>query len=103
MLAKEWECNGFCPENYSGITGEGAGSPHYNWGMLMGMLMLEELVEYEEKQVIFGNPLAPDGTHLNNILADGKRYSMIVKDGRTEVYCGTELTARSEGRVYVDR
>ena len=103
MLAKEWECNGFCPENYSGITGEGAGSPHYNWGMLMGMLMLEELVEYEENQVIFGNPLAPDGTHLNNILVDGKRYSMIVKDGRTEVYCGTELTARSEGRVYVDR
>ena len=71
--------------------------------MLMGMLMLEELVEYEENQVIFGNPLAPDGTHLNNILVDGKRYSMIVKDGRTEVYCGTELTARSEGRVYVDR
>lgn len=103
MLAGEWKKNGFCPENYSGITGECSGSPHYNWGMLMGLPLLEELVEFREDSVIFGNPLAPDKTSLKNVLVDGKRYDMRIESGVTAVYQGDILVAKEKGCVRLER
>lgn len=103
MLAEEWDKNGFCPENYSGITGKCSGSPHYNWGMLMGLPLLEELVEFREDSVIFGNPLATDKTSLKNILVDQKRYDMLIDAGVTTVYLGETIVAKEKGRVRLKR
>ena len=103
MLSKEWNRNGYCPENYSGITGECSGAYHYNWGMLMGLPLLEELIEFREDKVIFGNVMAPDGTELKNIPVDGQLYDLVINGGMTEVYRGNILLAKEKGTVVLDR
>ncbi|MFR8467730.1 hypothetical protein BLA28_20600 [Eisenbergiella tayi] len=103
MLSKEWNRNGYCPENYSGITGECSGAYHYNWGMLMGLPLLEELIEFREDKVIFGNAMAPDGTELKNIPVDGQLYDLVINGGMTEVYRGNILLAKEKGTVVLDR
>lgn len=103
MLAREWIENGYTPENYNAYTGRCSGAQHYNWGVLMGLPLLEELVEFRTDRVIFGNPLAEDGTELKNILVDGRRYSLLVKDGQTVVFCDGKQIAAEPGKVEVAR
>ena len=103
MLAREWTEKGFTPENYNGYSGRCSGAPHYNWGVLMGLPLLEELVTFTEDEVIFGNPLAPDGTELSNVLVDGRYYSLTVQDGVTTVCCDGVCVARKQGTVAIPR
>ena len=103
MLAREWSENGFTPENYNAYTGRCSGSPHYNWGVLMGLPLIEELVNFKEDRLIFGNPLAPDGTELNNILADGNYYNMKVENGVTNVWRNGVLIAQAPGCAEIYR
>ena len=69
----------------------------------MGLPLLEELVEFREDSVIFGNPLAPDKTSLKNVLVDGKRYDMRIESGVTAVYQGDILVAKEKGCVRLER
>lgn len=103
MLAREWSENGFYPENYSGFTGRCSGATHCNWGVLMGLLLLEELVCFCEDTVIFGNPLAEDGTELWNIPIDGRLYGLQIRDGVTAVYCDGVRVAEDRGTVELPR
>ena len=103
MLAREWRENGFTPENYNAYTGRCSGSQHYNWGVLMGLPMLEELVTFTEDSLIFGNPLAPDGTELVNIPADGKYYSVKIENGMTTVCCDGVCIAKNHGYIKIAR
>ena len=103
MLAREWTENGFTPENYNAYTGRCSGSQHYNWGVLMGLPLLEELVSFTEDKLIFGNPLAPDGTELANILADGRYYTMKVENGMTTVFCDGAMIGQNCGVVEILR
>ena len=103
MLAREWSENGFTPENYNAYTGRCSGSIHYNWGVLMGLPLLEELVNFKEDRLIFGNPLAPDGTELNNIPADGNYYNMKVENGVTNVWRNGVLLAQAPGYAEIYR
>ena len=103
MLAREWEENGFTPENYNGYTGRCSGAMHYNWGVLMGLPMLNELVAFEEEKLVFGNPLAQDGTELSGIYADGKCYNLKIENGMTTVFCNGALIAQAQGYVEIAR
>ena len=103
MLAREWEEKGFTPENYNAYTGRCSGSTHYNWGVLMGLPMLEELVAFKEEKLIFGNPMAPDGTELTNILADGQQYSMKIENGVTTVWRNGVILSQAQGYVEILR
>ena len=103
MLAREWKETGFTPENYNAYTGRCSGAQHYNWGVLMGLPLLEELVTFTEDKVIFGNPFAPDGTKLKNIPADGKYYDLKIEGGVTAVFCGGICIARKPGYVEIMR
>lgn len=103
MLALEWKENGYSPENYNAYTGRCSGSLHYNWGVLMGLPLLEELVDFQEDKVLFGNPLAEDGTELKNILIDGAFYSLRIKDGKTIVYRDGQKITESYGLAEVPR
>ena len=103
MLAKEWKENGFTPENYHAVTGECSGSPHYNWGVLMGLPLLEELVEFEENEIIFGNFWADEDIELWNIPADNHKYGMIIHNGETEVYRDGKLIRKGEGKIKIKR
>lgn len=103
MLVKEWKENGFVPENYSAITGECSGSPHYNWGVLMGLPLLEEIAEFEEDKIYFGNPCIDEELELDNLLADGHRYKVVIKNGETSVYRDQVLLEKKKGRVAVNR
>ena len=103
MLAREWSENGFTPENYNGYTGRCSGAPHYNWGVLMGLPLLEELVTFTEDRVIFGNPLAPDGTELSDIPVDGRYFSLTIADGVTTVSCDGTCLAQGRGSVEIKR
>ena len=103
MLAREWRENGYAPENYNAYTGRCSGSPHYNWGVLMGLPFLEELVEFKEDTVIFGNVYAEDGLELSNILVDGHRYNMQITQGMTTVWRDGKKVAEGPGRVAIAR
>ena len=103
MLAREWKENGFTPENYNAYTGRCSGAQHYNWGVLMGLPLLEELVTFAEDRLIFGNPLAPDGTELKNVPADGAYYDLKIDGGVTSVFCGGICIARKPGYVEIMR
>ncbi len=103
MLAREWHERGFTPENYNAYTGRCSGAAHYNWGVLMGLPLLEELVDFRPDKVVFGNPLAPDGTCLSGIPVDGKQYALEVRDGLTIVSCGGKQIAQGKGLVSISR
>ena len=103
MLEKEWKENGFVPENYNAITGRCSGSPHYNWGVLMGLPLLEELAEFGEHEIRFGNPLIKGELELRNIPADGHRYGIKVKNGMTRVYRDGALVAEGKGKISIRR
>ena len=103
MLAREWEENGFAPENYNAYTGRCGGATHYNWGVLMGVIPLEELIEFHEDKIIFGNRFAEDGTELSNVPIDGHLYSMKIKDGKTFVYRDGCKLAENDGVVEISR
>lgn len=103
MLAREWSEHGYSPENYNAITGRNSGSPHYNWGVLMGLPLLEELVEYQEDRVIFGNPYAEEGTCLSNIPVDGRYFDMRVENGITKIESEGKIVAEGEGRIEIKR
>lgn len=103
MLSREWKERGFSPENYNAYTGRCSGSPHYNWGVLMGLLLLEELVEFREDEVIFGNCFAEDGTGLVNINVDGQFYDLQLKDGKTIVSCEGRIIGEGRGTVSIHR
>lgn len=103
MLAREWKDKGFTPENYNAYTGRCSGSGHYNWGVLMGLPLLEELVSFREDRIVFGNPRAADGTELSNILADGQYYSMKIENGKTIVWRNGECLAEQPGYVEILR
>ena len=97
MLGREWKENCFCPENYNADTGRCSGSPHYNWGSLMGIMAMNEFISFEPRRVIFGDTLAPDGNGVENVPIDGHLYSarrengkIIVKKDGAEIYSGTE-------------
>lgn len=47
----------------------------------MGLPLLEELIEFREDKVIFGNAMAPDGTELKNIPVDGQLYDLVINGG----------------------
>ena len=64
---------------------------------------IEELVNFKEDRLIFGNPLAPDGTELNNILADGNYYNMKVENGVTNVWRNGVLIAQVPGCAEIYR
>lgn len=103
MLSREWKEKGFCPENYNAYTGRCSGSPHYNWGVLMGLPLLEELVEFREEKVIFGNRFAENGTALANINVDGSLYDMQIREGKTIVSCEGRIIGESSGTVCINR
>lgn len=103
MLADEWKARCWCPENYNAFTGKCSGAEHYNWGVLMGLPLLEELVEFTEDWIIFGNLYAEDGTRLRNIYVDGKYYDMFIENNEVMVMCGEKKIACGKGRVSVKR
>jgi len=103
MLQREWSERGYTPENYNGYTGRCSGAEHYNWGVLMGLPLLEELVSFREDKVIFGNLLAEDGTELRNIPVDGRRYDMKIENGVVSVYCDGSCVAKGRGTAEIAR
>ncbi len=103
MLAREWEENGFAPENYNAYTGRCGGATHYNWGVLMGMILFEELIELREDKILFGNSFAEDGTEVSNVPIDGYLYGMKIKDGKTFVYRDGWKFAENDGVVEISR
>ena len=60
-------------------------------------------MSFAEDRIIFGNPLAPDGTGLSNIPADGRYYSMKIENGMTTVWCDGECVAQEQGYVEIPR
>ena len=103
MLAREWQERGFTPENYNAVTGRCSGAAHYNWGVLMGLPLLEELVAFTEDRIIFGNPLVADKTELSGIYADGRYYSLRIDNGVTAVFCDGACIAQKQGYVEIMR
>lgn len=103
MLVREWRENGFVPENYSAITGKCSGSPHYNWGVLMGLPLLEEFVDFEENELIFGNSWVDEDVELWNIPADGHRYGMKINNGETKVYRDGALLEKGYKKIKIKR
>ena len=103
MLRREWQENRRCPENYNGNTGRCSGSPHYNWGTLMGVVALNELMELEPDRVTFGRTDAPDGTGLRGIALDGHRYDVLLEGGLTRVWRDGSLAGENRGPVTLER
>ena len=85
MLRREWQERNYYPENYNGDAGRCSGSPHYNWGTLMGTIALNEMVELTPDTVTFGKTCAPDGVGLKGIHLDGHVYDVLKKDEKTVV------------------
>ena len=103
MLRREWQERNYYPENYNGNTGRCSGSPHYNWGTLMGTVALNEMIELTPDAVTFGRTCAPDGTGLKGIRLDGHIYDVLKKDGRIIVSRDGELIAEEAGGVTLKR
>lgn len=103
MLRREWEERGYYPENYNGDTGRCSGSPHYNWGTLMGLIALEEMMQLTPMHVTFGKTCAPDGTGLTGIRLDGHLYDVLLQDGRVIVHRDGALVADMPGCVTLER
>ena len=103
MLMREWRERNFYPENYNGDTGRCSGSPHYNWGTLMGTIAMNEFVELTTDTVVFGRTFAPDGTGLIGIRLDGHVYDVEKRDGRIVVRRDGTLIADAPGPVTLKR
>lgn len=103
MLLREWSENNYCPENYNGDTGRLSGSPHYNWGTLMGEIALSELMQLTPDALIFGHTQAPDGTGLRGIAVDGHVYDVQIENGLVTVWRDGAQCARGEGPVRIKR
>ena len=69
----------------------------------MGLPLLEELVEFEENEIIFGNFWADEDIELWNIPADNHKYGMIIHNGETEVYRDGKLIRKGEGKIKIKR
>ncbi len=103
MLSREWEENGYYPENFSCITGRINGYAHYNWGVLMGLPMIEEMIDVKESVIIFGNELAPVGSEICGVPFDGHIYGVRITEAGTEVQRDGKRIALSRGRVEIPR
>lgn len=103
MLRREWQERNYYPENYNGNTGRCSGSPHYNWGTLMGVIALNEMLELTPETATFGKSAAPDGTGLKGIRLDGHVYDVLKKDGKVIVSRDGEKIAEEVGCVTIKR
>ena len=61
----EWIRRGHLYENYY-ADGPGAGDPHYCWGGLMQMILLEELAGIDENGNLVTNPFSTDDYEVSN-------------------------------------
>ena len=103
MLLREWRENNYCPENYNGDTGRLSGSPHYNWGTLMGEIALSEFLQLTPDALIFGDTHAPEGTGLCGIEVDGHRYDVQIQGGQVIVWRDGTECARGKGKLELKR
>ncbi len=69
----------------------------------MGLPLLEEFVDFEENELIFGNSWVDEDVELWNIPADGHRYGMKINNGETKVYRDGALLAKGYGKITIKR
>ncbi|MGK7395554.1 MAG: MGH1-like glycoside hydrolase domain-containing protein [Candidatus Cyclobacteriaceae bacterium M3_2C_046] len=61
----EWQRRGHLYENYY-ADGPGAGDPHYCWGGLMQLILLEELAGFETDGQLIANPYSTKEYYISN-------------------------------------
>jgi len=103
MLENEWVKYNRYPENYNSITGLCNGAPHYNWGVLMALPLIEELVEVRLDSIVFGSEYAPMGSGISGIPLDGNIYAVQITQQGTKVFCNGEQIACGVGKIIVPR
>jgi hypothetical protein len=86
MFLRAWREKAECHENFSAITGEATGTPHYTWGAAMALVAIEELIDINPWHGLrFGNlePVAP--ASIRRYFVSGSLYDVAQSSEGLEV------------------
>ncbi len=87
LFMRNWEIKRICGENYSSITGECNGDPHYTWGALLPLIGEEALVGIDghDMPVPRDNPYLKGNIEMRHVPIGGKLYTVVSRDGKIEI------------------
>ncbi|MDP7421177.1 MAG: trehalase family glycosidase [bacterium] len=96
IFLREWRGQGHVHENYSSLTGYGEcqdgvyarSCPYYTWGGLMGLMVLEEILDVElfGQGLRFGSVLWDQPVEVNNMLYRGQLHGVVTSPAETVLH-----------------
>jgi len=98
MFLRSWREKAECHENFSAITGEATGTPHYTWGAAMALVAIEELIDINPWHGLrFGNlePVAP--ASIRRYFVSGSLYDVAQSSEGLEVSKDGDFLLAADG------